>query len=46
MSDLYDNNEYHSDVTVTHDKDDMSKHYVQICSVTTSMHFKTRKLTG
>ena len=46
MSDLRDKSEYHSDVTVTAIKDNMTKNHVLFRSITTSIHFETRKLAG
>ena len=45
MSNLHDKSEYHSDVTMTHDKDNVTQIYVQISSVTNIIHFKMSKFT-
>ena len=44
MSDLRNKSEYHSDVTMAYDKDNMTHNYVSTISFTTSMHIKTNKL--
>ena len=41
--DSHDKSEYHSDVTITHDKDNMTLNYVLTSLVTTSMHFEKTK---
>ena len=43
-SNLYNKSEYHSDVTVTAVKENMTKDYALTSSVTTSIYFETRKL--
>ena len=45
-SNLHDKSEYHSDVTVTAIKDNVTKNYVLFRSITISIHFETRKLAG
>lgn len=45
-SNFHDKSEYHPYVTVATIKDSMTKNYVLVSSVTTSMHFETRKLAG